>query len=129
LLEKVFENLTSGDTGVDVLLKHVLNGLDPPELEPNLNVIGNISGSTSIMSMNGENDSQTSVQQAFLLEQRLTEVNHPDHTLLTYPNLGHLFSPSSQRFIEFGPIEQQVLSDLHRWLSDHTHGSRGLDSG
>ncbi|MFL6481307.1 MAG: alpha/beta hydrolase family protein [Nitrososphaera sp.] len=99
------------------------------ELEPNLNVIGNISESTSVLMMNGENDSQTSVQQAFLLEQRLTEVNHPDHTLLTYPNLGHLFSPSSQRFIEFGPIEQQVLSDLHRWLSDHTHGSRGLDSG
>ena len=35
--------------------------------------------------LKGENDSQTSVQQAFLLQQRLTEVNHPDHTLITYP--------------------------------------------
>jgi hypothetical protein len=75
--------------------------------------------------MNGENDSQSTVQQAFLLEQRLTEVNHPDHTLITYPDLGHLFSPSSQWFTEFGPIEQYVLSDLHRWLSDRTHGSPG----
>jgi hypothetical protein len=27
------------------------------------------------------------VQLAFLLQQRLTEVNQPDHTLITYPNL------------------------------------------
>ena len=25
-----------------------------------------------------------------------TELRHPDHTLITYPNLGHLFFPSSQ---------------------------------
>jgi len=41
--------------------------------------------------LNGENDSVTPVQQAFLLQQRLTEVKHPDHTLTTYPNLGHIF--------------------------------------
>ncbi len=52
--------------------------------------------STGILMLNGENDSQTPVQQAFLLQQRLTEVNHPDHTLITYPNLGHVFYPSSQ---------------------------------
>jgi dipeptidyl aminopeptidase/acylaminoacyl peptidase len=79
--------------------------------------------------INGENDTQTPVQQAFLLEQRLTEVDHPDHTLITYSDLGHLFSPSSQWFTEFGPIEEYVLSDLHRWLSEHTHGFRGLDEG
>jgi uncharacterized protein len=45
---------------------------------------------------NGENDSQTTVQQAFLLQQRLTDVNHPDYTLITYPDLGDLFYPSSQ---------------------------------
>jgi uncharacterized protein len=58
-------------------------------LEPNLSIIGNISKSTGIR----ENDSQTPVQQAFLSQQRLTEVNHPDHTLITYPNLGHLSGP------------------------------------
>ena len=130
LLEQVFENITSGDTEAKCPV-----GTCPlwirshGELEPTLNVIGNVSESTDILIMNGENDTQTPVQQAFLLEQRLTEVDHPDHTLITYPDLGHLFSPSSQWFTEFGPIEQNVLSDLHRWLSDHTHGFRALDGG
>ena len=68
-------------------------------LEPTLSIIGNVSKSTGILLLNGENDSQTPVQQAVLLQQRLTDVNHPDHTLITYPNLGHLFYPSSQWFI------------------------------
>jgi pimeloyl-ACP methyl ester carboxylesterase len=128
LLEQVFENIKSGDTEAKCPV-----GTCPlwirshGELEPTLSFIGNVSNSTDILMMNGENDSQSTVQQAFLLEQRLTEVNHPDHTLITYPDLGHLFSPSSQWFTEFGPMEQHVLSDLHRWLSDHTHGLRGLD--
>jgi pimeloyl-ACP methyl ester carboxylesterase len=130
LLEQVFENIESGDTEAKCPV-----GTCPlwirshGELEPTLSFIGNVSNSTDILMMNGENDSQSTVQQAFLLEQRLTEVNHPDHTLITYPDLGHLFSPSSQWFTEFGPMEQHVLSDLHRWLSDHTHGLRGLDGG
>ena len=130
LLEQVFENITSGDTEAKCPV-----GTCPlwirshGELEPTLSFIGNVSNSTDILMMNGENDSQSTVQQAFLLEQRLTEVNHPDHTLITYSDLGHLFSPSSQWFTEFGPMEQYVLSDLHRWLSDHTHGLRGLDGG
>ena len=49
-------------------------------LIPTLNIIGNVSNSTSILVLSGENDTNTPVQQAFLLQQRLTEVNHPDHT-------------------------------------------------
>jgi hypothetical protein len=122
LLEKVFQNITSGDTEAkcsDVgpcpiwLRSHA-------ELEPNVDVMDNVSQSTSILIMNGENDSQSTVQQAFLLEQKLTEVNHPDHALITYPDLGHVFSPSSQWFTMLGPIEQYVLSDLYRWLSVRT---------
>jgi uncharacterized protein len=45
--------------------------------------------------------------------------------LITYPDLGHVFSSSSPWFTEFGPMEQYVLSDLHRWLSDYTHDLRG----
>jgi uncharacterized protein len=56
-------------------------------LKPTLSIIGNVSKSTGILMLNGENDSITPVQQAFLLQQRLTELNHPDHTLITYPNL------------------------------------------
>ena len=46
--------------------------------------------------LNGQNDSITPVQQAFLLQQTLTDNRHPDHTLITYPNLGHFFYPSSE---------------------------------
>ena len=72
-------------------------------LIPTLSVIGNVSNSTGILMLNGENDSQTPVQQAFLLQQRLTDVNHPDHTLITYPDFGHVFYPSSQWQLS-GPI-------------------------
>ena len=63
---------------------------------PNLGIIGNVPKSTGILILHGENDSLTPVQEAILLQQRLTDVNHPDHTLITYPNLGHGFYPSSQ---------------------------------
>jgi hypothetical protein len=45
--------------------------------------LGNVSSSTGILILQGENDTKTPVQQAFMLQQRLTDVNHPDHTLIT----------------------------------------------
>jgi pimeloyl-ACP methyl ester carboxylesterase len=75
-------------------------------LIPTLSIIGNVSKSIGILILNGENDSDTPVQQAFLLQQRLTEAKHPDHTLITYPNLGHIFNPSSLLSRGPGPIEQ-----------------------
>ena len=89
-------------------------------LIPTLSIIGNVSKTTGILILNGENDSETPVQQAFLLQQRLTEVNHPDHTLITYPNLGHSFYPSSQWLTRPGPIEPYVLADLYAWLESHS---------
>ena len=124
LLEKQYENITSGDIhakcnfegGCPIWLNSHAN------LVPTLSIVGNIPNSTSVLILHGENDSQATIQQAFLLEQRLTEAGHPDHTLITYPDLGHLFVPSSQWFTELGSMEQYVFSDLYRWLSDHTHG-------
>jgi uncharacterized protein len=87
-------------------------------LEPNLNIIGKVPSDTNILILQGENDTNTPIQQAFLLQQRLTEVNHPDHTLKTYPNLGHVFYPSSQWLLDHGPIQENVLQDLFTWLSD-----------
>jgi len=87
-------------------------------LQPNLDIIGKISSNTSILILQGENETQTPVQQAFLLQQKLTEVGHPDLTLITYPNLGHLFYPSSQWITASGPMNQKVLEDLFGWLSD-----------
>jgi uncharacterized protein len=127
--EKQYENVTSGD----IHARCSFQGACPiwlkshDNLEPNLSIVSNISNSTSVLILHGENDSQAPIQQSLLLEQRLTEMNHPDHILITYPDLGHLFNPSSQWLTEFGPIEQNVLSDLHRWLSEHTQGLRVLD--
>jgi uncharacterized protein len=47
-------------------------------------------------------------------------VNHPDHTLITYPNLGHFFYPSPEWFTETGPIESYVLADLYAWLESRS---------
>jgi hypothetical protein len=83
-------------------------------------VIGNVSNSTGILMLNGKNDSQTPFQQTFLLHQRLTDVNHPDHSMITYPDLGHVFYPSSQWHTSLGPIPQYVLADLYAWLEAHS---------
>ena len=67
-----------------------------------------------------KNDTDTPVQQGFRLHQRLTELKHPDHTLITYPNLGHQFYPSSQWSTANGPIQQYVLADFYLWLEAHS---------
>ena len=94
-----------------------------------LGMIGNVSSSTGILILQGENDTKTPVQQAFMLQQRLTDVNHPDHTLITYPGLGHDLSPaignypypgsSMYGFQKSGPIEDYALADLYSWLEAH----------
>ena len=126
MLVKTYENITSfapnnacvlNPSGVafcPILWESLSNMI------PNLSTIGNVSNSTGVLILHGENDSQTPVQEAFLLQQRLTDVNHPDHTLITYPNLGHGFYPSSQWLSSFGPIPQYVLADLYSWLAAHS---------
>jgi uncharacterized protein len=85
---------------------------------PTLDIISKVPSDTSILIQQGKNDSQTSIQQALLLQQKLTEIKHPDHTLKAYPDLGHAFSPSSQWLTTHGPMEPAVLEDLFSWLSD-----------
>ncbi|WP_159357684.1 alpha/beta hydrolase family protein [Candidatus Nitrosocosmicus agrestis] len=121
LFIKKYDNLTSFSLSKCNLLRPCpIWWQSISNLEPNPSIIGNISKSTDVLLLNGENDSQTPVQQAFLLQQRLTELNHPDHTLITYPNLGHLFSPSPKWSTGQGPIEQYVLADLYTWLEAHS---------
>jgi dipeptidyl aminopeptidase/acylaminoacyl peptidase len=79
-------------------------------------MIGNFPSSTSVLILQGENDSQTPIEQGLLLQQRLPEVNHPDHLIITYPNLGHLFSPSNEWILSPGQIEDYVLQDMFEWL-------------
>ena len=91
-------------------------------LTDTLSVIGNLSSNIGMLILVGEND--LNVQRAFLLQQRLTEVNHPDHTLITYPNLGHHFYP--ENIWQTGipavpePISEYVLADLYSWLEAHS---------
>lgn len=82
--------------------------------ETALDIIGNVSA--SILILQGEGDTQTIIEQAFLLEQRLTEVKHPDHTLISYPGLGHTFYPADGWIQPLGPIQEKVLADLQVWL-------------
>ena len=97
-----------------IYLKSILS------LKPTLSIIGNVPSSTGILMLHEQNDSGVRVQQAFLLQQRLTELNHPDHTLITYPDLGHHFYPSSWWTTESGPIPEYVLADLYSWLEAHS---------
>jgi pimeloyl-ACP methyl ester carboxylesterase len=125
LLTKRYENITAFNLlkcNTIVICPILMRSLS--SLIPNLIIIGNVSKTTGILLLNGENDSQTPVQQAFLLQQRLTGLNHPDHTLITYPNLGHVFYPSSPWETGIGPIEQYVLADLYSWLEAHSGFTR-----
>jgi alpha-beta hydrolase superfamily lysophospholipase len=93
-------------------------------LEPNISTISKVPSITSILILNGESDTQTPLQGALLLQQKLTEINHPNHMLITYPNLGHEFYPSSQWQTQHGPIPSYVLADLYAWLEAHSGFTR-----
>jgi pimeloyl-ACP methyl ester carboxylesterase len=125
MLERTFES------AIKATIREIHSKCETPTLCPtyvrsllNLNstlsIIGNVSSSTGILMLHGQNDSGSAVQQAFLLQQRLTELNHPDHTLITYPNLGHTLYPSSQWQTSSGPVPSYVLADLYAWLESHS---------
>jgi dienelactone hydrolase len=121
VLEKRFEKLSEGSKCENpmagpcpIYLASII------KLNSTLSIIGNVPSSTNILILHGQNDSGSRVQQAFLLQQKLFELNHPDHTLITYPDLGHLFYPSSRWTTESGPIPEYVLTDLYSWLESHS---------
>jgi hypothetical protein len=91
-------------------------------LDDTLSMIGNVSSHIGILIQQGENDSQVPLEQGLLLQQRLTEVDHPDHLLIAYPDLGHAFSPSNEWISSFGPVEQYVLQDMYEWLVSPARG-------
>jgi pimeloyl-ACP methyl ester carboxylesterase len=96
------------------------------ELDSNLAVVGNVTA--AILILQGEGDTQTPYESGFLLEQRLTEVGHPDHTLITYPGLGHTLYPVEGMLQPMGPVQEYVLSDFASWLKDPARKVRNLDS-
>jgi uncharacterized protein len=86
-------------------------------LDSTVEMIGNVSSCTDILILQAENDSLVQNEQGLLLQQRLTEVNHPDHLLNAYPNLGHSLSPFSEWVAQSGPIAAYVLEDMYEWLA------------
>jgi pimeloyl-ACP methyl ester carboxylesterase len=70
-----------------------------------------------ILMMNGEGDIQTVIQGARAADAALTKTGHPDHTLLTYPGLGHSFYPVKGIEQPLGTPQANVLKDLGDWLS------------
>ena len=85
----------------------------------NLSVIGNIS-SSSILLMQGGRDLGLPPAQPLMLEQKLLDVNHPDHTIIVYPNHGHfLTNIGEDSWIDMGgPIPHYILEDMYSWLTD-----------
>jgi pimeloyl-ACP methyl ester carboxylesterase len=85
----------------------------------NLSVIGNISTS-SILIIQGGHDLGQPPAQALMLEQKLLDLNHPDHTIIVYPGHGHLLTHIGEgSWIEVpGPIPHYILEDIYSWLTD-----------
>jgi pimeloyl-ACP methyl ester carboxylesterase len=95
-------------------------------LKSTMDTIGSVS--SSVLILHGVNDILTPLEDALLLEQTLTENGHPDHTLITYPDLGHYFYPEDYWGIAMGPMQDYVLQDLESWLKDPVRKVRNLDS-
>ncbi|HEY1247786.1 MAG TPA: alpha/beta fold hydrolase [Nitrososphaera sp.] len=85
----------------------------------NLRVLGNLS-SSSILIIQGGHDLGQPPAQAFMLEQKLLDLNHPDHTIIVYPGHGHLLTNmGGGSWIEvIGPIPDYILQDIYSWLTD-----------
>jgi pimeloyl-ACP methyl ester carboxylesterase len=85
----------------------------------NLSVIGNIS-SSSILIIQGGHDLGQPPAQAFMLEQKLLDLNHPDHIIIVYPGHGHLLTNIGEdSWIEVpGPVPDYILEDMYSWLVD-----------
>jgi len=85
----------------------------------NLSVIGNIS-SSSVLLMQGGRDLGLPPEQPLMLEQKLLDVNHPDHTIIVYPGHGHFLTDIGESsWIDIpGPIPNYILEDIYYWLTD-----------
>jgi pimeloyl-ACP methyl ester carboxylesterase len=95
-------------------------------LESTMDTIGNVT--SSILILHGVNDILTPLEDALLLEQKMTENSHPDHTLITYPGLGHYFYPEDYWSIAMGPMQDYVLQDLEAWLKDPARKVHSFDA-
>ncbi|MBI4678189.1 MAG: alpha/beta fold hydrolase [Elusimicrobia bacterium] len=83
-------------------------------MEPNSATLPSFRG--PILIMQGERDSQTPLSEARLLDEAIRASGHPDHTILTFPGLGHAFSPEKDCWKPtLGPMDGKALQALADW--------------
>ncbi|MBP2479544.1 pimeloyl-ACP methyl ester carboxylesterase [Crossiella equi] len=69
--------------------------------------------------LNGENDVQTPARVARVADDAIAKAGRRDHTLITYPGIGHVMNVTSKFTGKWGDPDQAVLRDLARWLGAH----------
>ncbi|MFG1797683.1 alpha/beta hydrolase family protein [Nocardia sp. NPDC049149] len=72
-----------------------------------------------VLTVHGDNDSNVSVVAAHRVDRALAEAGSRDHTLITYPGLGHSLGAATDLLHDpIGPISRQPLDDIGKWLRD-----------
>ncbi|MGW4135147.1 alpha/beta hydrolase family protein [Amycolatopsis japonica] len=69
--------------------------------------------------LNGENDTNTPARLAHNASAAMTKAGRRDHTLITYPGVGHAMNLASKFTGKFGEPDPAVLKDLGNWLKAH----------
>jgi uncharacterized protein len=80
-----------------------------------------------VLIQNGEADIQTVASGARAVDTALA--GNPDHTLLTYPGLGHSFYPAQGLTQWLGEPQPQVIDDTVRWLNARAITTPGTGVG
>jgi len=68
--------------------------------------------------LNGENDIQTPARSARIADAAIARAGHRDHTLVTYPGIGHAMNLTSKFTGAYGDPDPTVLTDIRQWLRD-----------
>ncbi|MFC6017712.1 alpha/beta hydrolase family protein [Plantactinospora solaniradicis] len=69
--------------------------------------------------LNGENDVQTPARSALIADAAIARAGRTDHTVITYPGVGHAMNVTSKFTGSYGEPDAAVLADLGRWLEEH----------
>ncbi|MBF9133356.1 alpha/beta fold hydrolase [Plantactinospora sp. S1510] len=69
--------------------------------------------------LNGENDVQTPARSALVADAAIARAGRTDHTVITYPGVGHAMNTTSKFTGPYGEPDAAVLADIRRWLADH----------
>ncbi|HWS38982.1 MAG TPA: hypothetical protein VN408_40355 [Actinoplanes sp.] len=72
-----------------------------------------------VLLLNGQSDTQTPVRGAIVTDAALAAAGNTDHTLITYPGVGHLMNVTPQYQPQPGNPEPSVLRDITTWLTGH----------